>query len=87
MYAVKAIYDGSSIKLLEPAPFNDACEVTITFPEPSEIPLEVVIPTGEENDPFYSESNLRWLQESIKEADEGKFAVKITLDELLEMSK
>ncbi|GHT31340.1 hypothetical protein FACS1894214_2580 [Planctomycetales bacterium] len=87
MYAVKAIYDGNSIKLLEPAPFRDACEVTITFPEPAEIPFEVVIPPGEENDPFYSESNLRELKESIRQANEGNFAVTMTLDELLEMSK
>jgi hypothetical protein len=86
MYAVKAIYDGNSIKLLEPAPFNDACEVVITFPEPSDIPLEVVIPSGEENDPFYSETNLRRLRKSIRELERGEVVVK-TLDELLEMSK
>jgi DNA-damage-inducible protein J len=46
------------------------------------IPFEI----SAEADPFYSESNLRWLRESIKEIGEGKVVVK-TLDELLEMEK
>jgi DNA-damage-inducible protein J len=31
------------------------------------------VPLGEEDDPFYSEKNLRHLQEAAKAADEGKF--------------
>jgi DNA-damage-inducible protein J len=44
------------------------------------------VPPGEENDPFYSEENLRHLQESIKEIEEGKVIVK-TMGELAEMEK
>jgi DNA-damage-inducible protein J len=32
------------------------------------------VPPGEEDDPFYSEKNLRHLREAVKAADEGKFA-------------
>jgi DNA-damage-inducible protein J len=39
------------------------------------IPFEIAI------DPFYSQSNMRALRHSVKEADEGKFITK-TLDEL-----
>jgi DNA-damage-inducible protein J len=46
------------------------------------IPFEI----SADADPFYSESNLRWLRESIKEIEEGKVVVK-TLDELLDMEK
>jgi len=35
-------------------------------------------------DPFYSESNMNVLRESIKEADEGKFVTK-TMEELKAM--
>ncbi|MDR1322277.1 MAG: type II toxin-antitoxin system RelB/DinJ family antitoxin [Gracilibacteraceae bacterium] len=35
-------------------------------------------------DPFYSESNMRVLRQSIREAEEGKFITK-TMDELLAM--
>jgi DNA-damage-inducible protein J len=31
------------------------------------------VPPGEEDDPFYSEKNLRYLQEAARAADEGKF--------------
>jgi hypothetical protein len=46
----------------------------------------VLTPEGEENDPFYSEANLRELVRRTKEMDEGKaeFVVK-TMDELLAM--
>lgn len=37
-------------------------------------------------DPFYSETNLKILEKSIKELDEGHYIVK-TLDELKEMEK
>jgi len=44
----------------------------------------VPVPAGEENDPFYSEANLRELVKGAKEMDEGKFIVK-TMDELFVM--
>ncbi len=44
------------------------------------IPFEVTTKT----DPFYSESNMKVLRQSIKEADEGKFITK-TMDELMAM--
>lgn len=44
------------------------------------LPFEV---TAKE-DPFYSESNMRALRESIKQADEGKLITK-TMDELRAM--
>jgi DNA-damage-inducible protein J len=37
-------------------------------------------------DPFYSESNMRVLRQSIREAEEGKFVTK-TMDELLAMAE
>jgi DNA-damage-inducible protein J len=40
------------------------------------IPFEISLP-----DPFYSESNLAVLRESIRQADEGKFITK-TFEEL-----
>lgn len=48
----------------------------------------VPVPIGEENDPFYSETNLRELVRRAKEIDKGKakFVVK-TMDELLAMEK
>jgi DNA-damage-inducible protein J len=46
------------------------------------IPFEV----SAENDPFYSESNMRVLRQSIQEANEGKFVVK-TWDELKAMEE
>ena len=41
------------------------------------LPFDVTV----ENDPFYSENNLRVLRESIKEANEGK----VTEHELIEV--
>jgi DNA-damage-inducible protein J len=46
------------------------------------IPFEI----SAENDPFYSESNMRALRQSIQEANEGKFVVK-TWDELKAMEE
>jgi DNA-damage-inducible protein J len=46
------------------------------------IPFEI----SAENDPFYSESNMRVLRQSIQEANEGKFVVK-TWDELKAMEE
>ena len=46
------------------------------------IPFEITTQV----DSFYSESNMRTLIESIKEADEGKFISK-SLDELKEMEQ
>ncbi|WP_026043440.1 type II toxin-antitoxin system RelB/DinJ family antitoxin [Treponema primitia] len=46
------------------------------------IPFEI----SAESDPFYSESNMKVLLQSIKEADEGKFIVK-TMEELEAMEK
>jgi DNA-damage-inducible protein J len=40
-----------------------------------------------EEDPFYSESNMRALRESIRQAKEGKFAKSTTLEELLAMEE
>lgn len=37
-------------------------------------------------DPFYSESNMKVLRQSIREAEEGKFVTK-TMDELRAMEK
>jgi len=42
----------------------------------------VPVPAGEENDPFYSETNLKELVRRSKEMKKGKFVVK-TMDELL----
>jgi DNA-damage-inducible protein J len=44
------------------------------------------VPPGEEDDPFYSESNLRHLRKSIKEMEDGKVVEK-TMKELTEMEK
>ena len=44
------------------------------------IPFEITTQV----DPFFSESNMRILQESIREADEGKFVSK-SIEELKEM--
>jgi hypothetical protein len=44
----------------------------------------VPVPAGEENDPFYSEANLKELVKRSKEMEKGKFVVK-TMDELLAM--
>jgi DNA-damage-inducible protein J len=38
------------------------------------------------DDPFYSESNMKALRQSIQEANEGKFVSK-TMDELLAMEE
>lgn len=46
------------------------------------IPFEITTQT----DPFYSESNMRTLIESIKEADEGKFVSK-SIEGLKEMEQ
>ncbi|GHT81424.1 DNA-damage-inducible protein J [Spirochaetia bacterium] len=46
------------------------------------IPFEI----SAEYDPFYSESNMRALRQSIQEANEGKFVVK-TWDELKAMEE
>lgn len=46
------------------------------------IPFELTTKT----DPFYSESNMRVLRQSIREAEDGKFITK-TMDELLAMEK
>jgi DNA-damage-inducible protein J len=40
-----------------------------------------VIPPGEENDPFWSDSNQRALQQSIEQAEAGKVVTK-TMEEL-----
>lgn len=45
------------------------------------IPFELRI-----DDPFYSESNMKALRKSIKEAEEGKFITK-TMDELRAMEE
>ena len=34
MYAIKAIYDGTNFKLMQPIPVKEAYEVVITFLEP-----------------------------------------------------
>ena len=39
----------------------------------------------EYEDPFYSESNVKWLKESIEQANKGNFIVK-TMDELEKMA-
>lgn len=44
------------------------------------IPFEISAP----RDPFYSESNMRALNESVKQFDEGKVVVK-TMEELEDM--
>jgi hypothetical protein len=46
--------------------------------------LGVEVPEGEEDDPFYSESNIRHLLESEKQFAEGKVVVK-TWEELKAM--
>ena len=46
------------------------------------IPFEITTQV----DPFFSESNIKALQESIKEASEGKFVSK-SLEELKEMEQ
>lgn len=46
------------------------------------IPFEITTQV----DPFYSESNMKTLIESIKEADEGKFVSK-SIEELKEMEQ
>ncbi|GHV60236.1 DNA-damage-inducible protein J [Spirochaetia bacterium] len=51
------------------------------------IPFEVSADAGPaDSDPFYSESNMKVLRESIKQANEGKFIVK-TMEELEAMAK
>jgi DNA-damage-inducible protein J len=40
---------------------------------PFEISAAYPVPPGEEDDLFYSEKNLRHLQEAVRAADEGKF--------------
>lgn len=45
---------------------------------------EQVIPSNNSTDPFYSESNMKALDESAKELEEGKSVTK-TLDELESM--
>ncbi len=47
---------------------------------------EQVTPSNNSTDPFYSESNKKALEESIKELEEGKTVTK-TLEELKEMEK
>jgi len=34
MYTIKAIYNGTTFKPLQPIPIKDNCEVLIIFPEP-----------------------------------------------------
>jgi hypothetical protein len=41
----------------------------------------VVVPKGEEDDPFYCAENLRWLKRGIKQAEKGKFVKKFTGEE------
>jgi hypothetical protein len=41
----------------------------------------IVIPPGEENDPFWSEKNIRYVLEGIHAADEGR----LTEHELIEV--
>ena len=45
--------------------------------EEKKIPFEVKEP----EDPFYSESNMKWLMESIEEGKKGNFIIK-TMEEL-----
>ena len=47
------------------------------------IPFEISV---DDYDPFYSENNLKVLDRSIQEANEGKFVVK-TMEELRAMEK
>ena len=47
---------------------------------------EQKIPFDVESDPFYSEKNMEFIKESIKELDEGKVVVK-TIEELEAMAK
>ena len=47
------------------------------------IPFEIAV---DAYDPFYSESNLKALDKSIQEAEEGKFVVK-TMEELRAMEE
>ena len=42
------------------------------------------VPFNIDVDPFYSEENMRWIKESIKQLDEGK-VVKKTIEELERM--
>lgn len=42
------------------------------------------VPFNLDIDPFYSEENLKWINESIKQMKEGRFVTK-TIDELEEM--
>jgi DNA-damage-inducible protein J len=54
-------------------PFELSAE---TYTDEGELIREgVAIPKGEENDPFYSAANLRDLQESIRQIEEGKVVV------------
>lgn len=43
------------------------------------------IPFEIENDPFYSEENMNWIRESVKQIAEGKVVVK-TMEELEKMA-
>lgn len=43
------------------------------------------IPFEIENDPFYSEENMNWIRESVKQIEEGKVVVK-TMEELEKMA-
>ncbi|MFP3091036.1 type II toxin-antitoxin system RelB/DinJ family antitoxin [Treponema sp. TIM-1] len=57
----------------------------ISIPAPL-IRAGYTIPSGEEDDPFYSEKNLRHLQASIKELEDGKVVIK-KMEELPGMEK
>jgi DNA-damage-inducible protein J len=57
-------------------------EITNTAQSGAELEREgFIIPRGEENDPFWSESNLKALKKSIQQLEEGK-GVEKTLVEL-----
>jgi DNA-damage-inducible protein J len=63
-------------------PFELSAE---TYTDAGELIREgTIIPKGEENDPFYSVTNLRALQKSIRQIEEGNVVVKTT-EELLAM--
>ncbi|MDR0867501.1 MAG: hypothetical protein LBP75_03370 [Planctomycetota bacterium] len=67
-------------------PFDAKTAAAAKYREKISREFGIVVPEGEEDDPFYSVANMRALQASFREADEGKFIYK-TLTELLAMEK
>ena len=67
MQTVKAIYDGANFKLLQPAPVNEKCEVTITFFESAKKSVRPPFEYGSMSETFWMADDFDAPLEEFKE--------------------